>query len=119
MSRTESTEQILFVNRVRQLHPGLIIFAIPNGGKRNPIEASRLKREGVLAGVPDLFIAKAKDKSHGLFIEMKKAEAGRVSEAQSKVHGALRTAGYDVLVCHGVEEAWSAFKAYLARKDNE
>jgi hypothetical protein len=50
---------------------------------------------------------------------MKKAEAGRVSEAQSKVHGALRSSGYDVLVCHGVEEAWSAFKAYLARKDNE
>lgn len=116
MSRTESTEQIVFVNRVRQFYPGTVIFAVPNGGRRSPIEASRLKREGVLAGVPDLFIAHPTGTSHGLFIEMKKAEAGRVSEAQHSVHIALRTAGYTVLVCHGAEAAWSEFKAHMARK---
>ena len=29
-------------------------FAIPNGGKRNIITASKLKAEGVKKGVPDL-----------------------------------------------------------------
>jgi len=31
-------------------------FAVPNGGKRNVWEAARLKKQGVRAGVPDIFI---------------------------------------------------------------
>jgi hypothetical protein len=31
-------------------------FAVPNGGKRNLWEAARLKKQGVRAGVPDIFI---------------------------------------------------------------
>lgn len=31
-------------------------WAVPNGGNRNKIEASRLKAEGVKAGVPDLTV---------------------------------------------------------------
>ena len=33
-----------------------VIFAIPNGGKRDVSTAIRLNHEGVLAGVADLFI---------------------------------------------------------------
>lgn len=33
-----------------------LLFAIPNGGKRNAREAARLKAEGVTPGVPDLFL---------------------------------------------------------------
>ena len=35
--------------------PEQLLFAIPNGGKRDVISAKLLKDEGVRAGVPDLF----------------------------------------------------------------
>lgn len=38
----------------RLLKPNNLIFAIPNGGKRSLLSAIKLKRSGVLAGVPDL-----------------------------------------------------------------
>ena len=38
-------------------HPELaLLFAIPNGGARDPITGAMLKAEGVKRGVPDLFL---------------------------------------------------------------
>jgi hypothetical protein len=49
-----------------------LMFAIPNGGERNVIVASRLKAEGVKSGVSDIFLPTARCMYHGLFLEMKK-----------------------------------------------
>lgn len=35
--------------------PAPVMYAIPNGGRRDAITGARLKAEGVLAGVPDIF----------------------------------------------------------------
>ena len=43
-----------------------LLFHIPNGGSRHPREAANLKRQGVKAGVPDLFLPIARGKYHGL-----------------------------------------------------
>ena len=37
-----------------------LLFHVPNGGKRNAAEAAHLKRQGVKAGVPDLFLPVAR-----------------------------------------------------------
>ena len=34
--------------------PGLVWFAVPNGGYRRPVEAAIMKGLGVKAGVPDV-----------------------------------------------------------------
>ena len=34
-----------------------VMYHIPNGGRRNKITGARLKAEGVVAGVPDVFLA--------------------------------------------------------------
>lgn len=47
------------------------IFAIPNGGKRHPATAAKMKAEGTLAGVWDIFVPVAVDDKCGLWIEMK------------------------------------------------
>ena len=42
--------------RMQYKEPYALIFAIPNGGKRNIITATIQKKEGVVAGIPDLAI---------------------------------------------------------------
>lgn len=48
--------QIACMDYVRWKHPDILAIHIPNGGSRNVIEAKKLKRMGVTAGVPDIFI---------------------------------------------------------------
>ena len=114
---TEHTEQVQFVTAVRQFFPHVLVFSIPNGGFRMAKEASRLKAEGVLPGVPDLFIPEARGRSHGLFIEMKRLGLTKssLSSAQKSVHDQLRARGYAVAVCYGFEDAFETFKKYIKR----
>ena len=44
----------------------LLLFAVPNGGRRNKIEAANLKRQGVRAGVADLILLFQKG-GHGIY----------------------------------------------------
>lgn len=52
----ESHIQIQMVNWFRLQYPSYIIAAIPNGGRRNAVEAKIMKGEGVLAGFSDLIV---------------------------------------------------------------
>ncbi len=106
---TEHQLQVLFITWCRSHYPGITIFAIPNGGHRHQMVAAKMKAEGVMAGVPDLFVADGKP---GLFIELKTA-SGRLSEPQRNVIDQLRNAGYPVAICYGLDQAKSAFISYL------
>lgn len=52
----ETKLQIAAVNYIRMAFPDVLCFAVPNGGKRTMIEASMLKKMGVMAGVSDLLL---------------------------------------------------------------
>lgn len=88
------------------------IFAIPNGGKRNYKEAYFLKKSGVSAGVPDLFVAYPNRKYHGLFIEMKYGK-NKPTENQKKWIDYLNNAGYLACVCYGANEAIKLIDNYM------
>ena len=90
------------------------MFAIPNGGSRNPIEARHLKQQGVKAGVPDIFVPCMRGGYGGLFIEMKRQKGGRLSEAQKEMIDNLRCCGYRVEVCNGWEEAKNVIEVYMS-----
>jgi hypothetical protein len=109
---TENEIQAQFVWWARKQLPDVPIFAVPNGGHRGKTQGAMLKATGVLAGVPDLFVA---DGRPGLFIELKTA-TGRLSEAQKGMIEKLNTAGYPVAVCYSLEEAKAAFINYLESK---
>ena len=115
---SESAEQkdfILWWGMMRQhLAPNVLLYAIPNGGARSLATGARLKSEGALAGIPDLFLACARSGRHGLYIEMKRRSGGRVSEAQRNIFPLLEAQGYGVAVCHGWREAAETVEAYLA-----
>jgi hypothetical protein len=106
----EHQHQRLLIAWCRKNFPSVTIFAIPNGGHRSATEGQKLKNEGVLAGVPDLFLA---DGRPGLFIEMKEPGKGRLSKDQKEIIPRLETAGYPVAVCYGYEEAKQAITNYL------
>ena len=86
---------------------------IPNGGRRDKITGARLKAEGVVAGVPDVFLASPRQGFHGLYIEMKRQRGGTVQATQKELITALRLAGYRVEVCKGWWEAREVIENYL------
>ena len=67
MEEHEHNLQIACVRWFRLQYPKHLIYAIPNGGRRNVAVAAKLKAEGVLPGVPDLHIPVAKGGFHGLY----------------------------------------------------
>ena len=90
----------------------VVCFAVPNGGARDAITGARMKQEGVLAGVPDIFLARSACGRHGMFIEMK-TKRGRISERQRDLFPLLEAAGYAVVVARGWKEAADAVEMYL------
>ena len=112
MKHNESKLQIECVKWFRLQYPFLTLFAIPNGGRRGIIEATIMKKEGVLAGVPDLFLAKPIDHLHGLFIEMKFGK-GKQSEAQYQIMKALAVEGYDYAVISDFDSFKNKVNEYL------
>lgn len=88
------------------------LFAIPNGGRRNPREAGRMKAEGVKAGVSDLLLPIARSGSIGLWIEMK-SSTGRMTPAQREWVARMRLAGYRAERCDDWISAADAIARYL------
>ncbi len=89
------------------------MYAIPNGGLRNARTAVTLKRTGVKAGVPDVFLPAKRQGYGGMYIEMKRRKGGVVSQAQKEFMADLISYGYYVKVCHGFDEARDAITEYL------
>lgn len=85
-------------------------FAIPNGGKRNIITASKLKAEGVKKGVPDLCII---HEGQAFFLEVKRPKSatgakGRLSTVQKEMIGKIEDAGGEVKVVYSVADVIEA-----------
>lgn len=97
---TEHAEQVGFVQWFRARFPRVLIFAIPNGEKRNISVAKRLKAEGVVRGVPDLFIPEWR-----LWVEMKRSKGGRLSPEQKEMITYLEIIGHQTIVGNGAEDA--------------
>lgn len=89
-----------------------LLYHCPNGGTRNKLEAANLKRQGVKAGVPDLFLPVPRSPKHGLFIEMKVGR-NKCTDNQKKWIRNLLEQGYEVKVCYSCEEAIQVIKRYL------
>jgi hypothetical protein len=121
-----------------------LLHAIPNGGERNAIVASRMKAEGVKRGVPDIFLpvpvfeeidlSKYEHRNWsplkyaGLYIEMKRPkerlkrrpehqwDTGGVKPEQVDWLNALQAQRYKCVVCYHWFEAASEIYFYLTGK---
>ena len=90
------------------------LFHIPNGGRRSAREGNKLKKEGVQAGVPDLYMDIAKGGYHGFRLELKKLKGGIVSAEQKERIAVLNEEGYKAVVCRGFDESVKAIEEYMA-----
>ena len=109
----EHIEQVEFVkwfNGVEQFRD-LVLFAIPNGGKRGFKTASKLKLEGAKSGIADLQILLPNGKT--VFIEMKKEKGGKLSPNQLSFIDKSQSLGHTVLVANGCNEASKKFIEFL------
>lgn len=114
---TESAEQIALFQwaawNEKQIPELVLLYHIPNGGKRYATTARRLKAEGVKAGVPDLCLPVSRGGFHGLYIELKRTRGNQPTENQEGWIAALERQGYKAAVCYGWERAATAIQEYL------
>ena len=88
----------------------LIVFAIPNGGKRNAMEGANLKAQGVKAGIPDLCIILPNKTV--IWVEMK-AKDGHLSDAQEEMHKHMNALRHDVITAYSAEDAINRLERVL------
>lgn len=93
--------------------PLALMYAIPNGGKRDIRTAVKLKATGVKKGVPDINLDVPVGRYHGLRIELKKPKLGKISKEQSEFMERLQQQGFRCEVCYGWLEARDVIVNYL------
>lgn len=82
----EADIQTEFFDKVFKVFPTLprkLLFAVPNGGSRNKIEAANMKKQGVTPGVADVILLIPKKGYASLCLEFKTA-TGRQSDEQKE-----------------------------------
>ncbi len=110
MTRPEDALQEAVVAFLQYALPSdAVLFMIPNSGisgRAGKIFGAKMKRMGLLAGMPDLGVL---HHTFNYFIELK-TKKGRVSPAQRETHKRIRDAGGQVETCRTVDEV----EQYLA-----
>jgi len=79
---------------------------------RNKVSGSILKGMGLVAGVPDMFLAIPNKSYHGFYIELKRWD-GKVSDDQKEIQPILLSRGYKVDNYYSYWDARQAIESYL------
>lgn len=90
----------------------MLLYAIPNGGARDRVTGAKLKAEGVVAGVADLFLSAPRSGFHGMYIEMK-AGKNTQTESQKEFQRSVESEGYLYKVIRSFDEFMKEVEDYL------
>ena len=108
----EQAKVIAWARANERNHPYLwMLHSSLNGVKMTKAQAGRAIAQGMLSGVPDLFLPVPKNGYHGLFIEMKYG-SNKVTENQEKFLQNAANVGYAVSVCYSANEAIKRIEDY-------
>jgi hypothetical protein len=100
MTEDQLQQKIVIDFRNRNLKNDNLIFSVPNGGSRNPIEAMKLKKTGTMAGVSDLIIMAP---NRIMFLELK-TEKGIQSEVQKNFQNKVEALGFEYLLIRNLKQ---------------
>lgn len=112
MRNIEHRTQTACVNWFRYVYDDALIFAIPNGGRRDSTTGASLKAEGVVAGVADLAVISS---AGTMFIEMK-TMTGRQSATQREFQKKVESMGYRYNVCRSFDDFRDAVEGFLGKR---
>ena len=87
-----------------------LLFAVPNGGRRDAREGARLKRAGVVCGVADLILLVPRP--HILLLELK-VKGGKLSDAQKSWLAVAAGVGHTTAVAYDFNAARAAIMAHI------
>lgn len=115
-AKSEHELQVAIVTRsliLAERHPEiLLLHAVPNGDFRGWGVGTKLKAEGVIPGVPDLFMPVPKGGFHGLYLELKR-KGGKVRDEQWEFMEAVHEQGYFVRIANHLQTALEIIENYL------
>lgn len=115
----ESTLQRACVAWFRAQYPEheLMLFAVPNGGRRGKKEARIMKGEGVTAGVADLILLLPRGPFGSLCIEMKTTRKNsRQRDSQKAWQAAAERAGNKYVIIRTQEEFEDVVTEYMGNE---
>ena len=87
-----------------------LLFAVPNGGRRDAREGARFKAQGVTAGVSDLILLVPRP--HILLLELK-IKGGKVSDAQKAWLAKAAAIGHTAAVAYDFNAARAAIVSHI------
>lgn len=99
--------------RLQYADLALLLFAVPNGGARNRIEAGIMKGEGVTAGVADMLFLLPNKYHHALCIEVKTPK-GKQQDSQKRFQRKVEAFGYRYEIVRSLEEFIKLMRNYIA-----
>ena len=100
LKQSENEIQRSIVNYFKHQYKKYCIFAVPNGGSRNVIEATKMKATGTLAGVSDLIVLLP---NKCLFIEVK-TDTGKQSDKQKEFENTVKILGFEYYVVRNLND---------------
>ena len=108
----EDIQLVIYFDWVRFNELDNIIWHCENERACTPQQGAFRKRKGVKAGVADIWVSRARNGSHGLYIELKSGK-GRLSPQQAQFLRDMNAEGYAVDIAYSAEEAILKTKLYL------
>ncbi len=111
----EDKIQIALTKRIKHDYPKIEFFHIPNGKRRNIVDAVTLKAMGVKAGVPDLYFPELH-----LWLELKAIKSRKLTIEQKEFLERRQKNGDKIIIAHGLEDAVTKLIPHLEdRVDSE
>lgn len=92
--------------------PDKLLFAVPNGGSRNKIEAKNLKRQGVTSGVSDVILLIPKKGYASLCIEFK-TKKGTQSKEQKEFQRQAEKCRNKYIIIRSAKQGIDELRKYL------
>lgn len=101
----EDTLAISVSYYIKTQYPKVLFSHIPNGGKRNIIEAVKFKKMGVRKGIPDFLIFETNNPHiRGIAIELK-VKPNKPTPEQLDVIEQMKKLKWNAYVCYSFDEA--------------
>lgn len=106
---TERNIQRIILAALARDYPQGISYHCPNGGQRNAREGAELRKDGVLAGIPDLGVIRPNGRIGWLEV---KTDIGVLSNVQANLHTKMLPLGHHVYIIRSLNDIFLIIESW-------